>query len=98
MKCFEEATEVMMECLVEDHPDIVGTFFAKKGIVQCTLDQLEEAQQSFEQSLNIRQHVLDSDHLELAKIRNNLGCVMYQRGQLVDALECFTGPLNIQCK
>mmetsp|Transcript_37179 Transcript_37179/g.55612 ORF Transcript_37179/g.55612 Transcript_37179/m.55612 type:complete len:261 (-) Transcript_37179:2174-2956(-) len=97
MKCFEEATEVRMECLVEDHPDIVVSL-AKKGMVQFALDQLEEAQQSFEQALNIRQHVLDSDHLELAKIRNNLGCVMYQRGQLVDALECFTASLNIQRK
>jgi len=31
MKCFEEATEVMMECLVEDHPDIVGCFLLKKA-------------------------------------------------------------------
>jgi len=38
LECFEEATEVRMECLVKDHPDIVVYLYNSMSWIVTTLN------------------------------------------------------------
>ena len=69
---------------------------AKIGVVYFALEQLDKASSTFEKAIEIRRKLMKEDHLEKAKLFNNLGAVQYQKGNKKAALKKFTEALQIQ--
>lgn len=66
------------------------------GLTYFALEQLDKALESFQKALDIRNKLQKRDQLEVAKIYNNMGCVYYQKGDKLAALNLFIDALQIQ--
>jgi len=75
---------------------VVAVSLVKAGFVYFALEQLDKALESFKKALAICKHHQPHDHLESAKINNNIGAVYYQKGKFPAALKCFVQAWQCQ--
>jgi len=59
------------------------------GLVFIELNELENAERHFRESLKIREELLEAGHPEIAKTRNNLAYILYLRKEFLAAADLF---------
>jgi len=69
---------------------------AKLGMIYFALERLDSSLRSFNQALGIRMKLNDQEHIEVAKLLNNIGLVRFHQGERRAALKYLSDALQIQ--
>ena len=77
------------------HPDLAVSF-SQLGIAYLEINEYKPALRAFRAALGIRRKSLDRADPKIARLLNNIGCTLFELGQLVDAEVAFEEALAIQ--
>lgn len=93
--CWENALEVRLQILGEDHLDVANTY-NNIGIAQGKIGYFKDAIDSLKRAQKIRKKELGENHAEVAATLHNIGNVYQQSGDFLKAVEYFTLSKNLQ--
>ncbi|CAM2714076.1 unnamed protein product [Rotaria socialis] len=99
-KSFEEAVEIVEECLtLEQHADI-AQLYNNIGLIEYNRDNLDKALLYYDKALTLQLKCLPSIHWQTAAVYNNMGHIFFEKVEYKIALKMFQKSLNIgeQCQ
>ena len=88
-KFYEDAVRIQKEILGPYHPEIASMLW-NVGISQLKIGCIDEAMDSFMETLLIRRLILGNDHSDIAEILHKIGEIFELKGENHKALNFFT--------
>ncbi len=82
---YERGYAQMVSELGDDNPH-TANILANLAITQARLGELDEAERSFRQVLDLRRRAFGPDHIDVASAHSNLGVLLSRRGRVDDGL------------
>ncbi|EEC44737.1 predicted protein [Phaeodactylum tricornutum CCAP 1055/1] len=104
MDAIEEAIKIRSRAVGRSHPKVADSL-VELGIILLSMEEHDDSLKVFQRALKLRKEEqndvlsdddLDESNLKIAKVLNNIGCVSFEKGELVEAKQSFEQAIVLQ--
>jgi tetratricopeptide (TPR) repeat protein len=104
LDAIEEAIKIRSRTLGRSHPKVADSL-VELGIILLSMEEHDDALKVFERALKLRKDEReetfasedeDGSRLKVAKVLNNIGCVNFEKGDLLAARKAFDVAIQLQ--